>query len=85
MESKKVGLCTVLAGVVSLGVFTSKPALADMPNMEKCYGIAKAGKNDCGSAQHSCAGQAKTDNDKQEWIYVPKGACESKGGSLNAG
>lgn len=83
MNNKKVGLCTVLAGVVSLGVFISNTALADKPNMEKCFGIAKAGKNDCGRpGVHSCQGQGTTDNDKGEWIYVPKGTCESKGGSL---
>ena len=43
--------------------------------MEKCYGVAKAKMNDCGTPKHSCAGQAKTDGDKTEWIYLPKGSC----------
>lgn len=49
---------------------------------EKCYGIAKAGKNDCASADasHSCAGQAKVDNGASEWKYVAKGTCEKEGG-----
>ncbi len=44
---------------------------------EKCYGVAKAGKNDCANAAgtHSCAGQAKVDNDPGEWLFVPKGLC----------
>lgn len=53
---------------------------------EKCYGVAKAGQNDCASANgsHSCAGQAKADNEKGEWKYVAKGTCEKAGGTLMA-
>jgi uncharacterized membrane protein len=49
---------------------------------EKCYGIAKAGQNDCANlaGSHSCAGQAKVDNDKGEWKYVAKGSCKSMKG-----
>ena len=51
------------------------------PGQEKCYGIAKAGQNDCGTAKHACAGQgAKTDKDPMEWKYVNKGECEKMGG-----
>jgi uncharacterized membrane protein len=51
---------------------------------EKCYGVAKAGKNDCAAAAHSCAGQAKVDGDGKDWVYVPQGTCERLGGSLTA-
>lgn len=47
-----------------------------IPGMERCYGIAKAGLNDCGTATHNCAGESKVDNDKNEWILVPTGLCE---------
>jgi uncharacterized membrane protein len=43
---------------------------------EKCGGIVKAGKNDCGTSAHSCAGQAAKDGDPNEWIAVPKGTCQ---------
>jgi uncharacterized membrane protein len=52
---------------------------------EKCFGIAKAGQNDCASVSgtHSCAGQSKVDMDKGEWKYVAKGTCkEMKGLTL---
>ena len=51
---------------------------------EKCYGIAKAGKNDCASAgNNSCGGTSKLDGDPRAWIYVPAGYCERIiGGSL---
>jgi uncharacterized membrane protein len=56
----------------------SSPAMAKSKKMEKCYGVSKASQNDCASksGSHSCAGQAKVDGDKGEWIYLPKGACE---------
>ena len=50
----------------------------------KCYGIAKAGKNDCATASHGCAGAAKADNDPVEWKYAPKAECEKMGGKLEA-
>src|SRR6267154_5643375 len=44
---------------------------------EKCYGIAKAGKNDCASTgNNSCGGSSKVNGDKKAWIYVPEGYCE---------
>ena len=52
---------------------------------EKCYGIAKAGQNDCGTARHSCAGKAAKDNAADEWKYVPKGTCEKMGGKTSSG
>ena len=42
---------------------------------ERCYGIAKAGANDCANAVHSCAQQAGSDRDRREWIAVPRGTC----------
>lgn len=51
---------------------------------EKCYGVAKAGQNDCGTATHGCAGQAAVDNDPAEWRNVAKGSCEKAGGKLDA-
>jgi uncharacterized membrane protein len=57
-------------------LFVATPAVAQ--SKEKCYGIAKAGQNDCASlaGTHSCAGQAKLDNDKGSWKYVTKGSCK---------
>ena len=54
---------------------------------EKCFGIAKAGANDCASASgaHSCAGQATASNLPTDWKYVAKGTCSIAGGKLAAG
>ena len=54
-------------------------------DQEACYGVAKAGQNDCGTATHGCAGVAKVDNDPNEWKFVAKGSCTELGGSLEAG
>ena len=51
---------------------------------EKCYGVAKAGQNDCGTARHTCAGKATRDNAPDEWKYVPKGTCQKIGGKPSA-
>jgi uncharacterized membrane protein len=61
-------------------VLLSVPAVAQ--EKEKCYGIAKAGQNDCANlaGTHSCAGQSKVSDDKGEWKYVAKGTCESMKG-----
>ncbi|PIQ43188.1 MAG: hypothetical protein COV52_01600 [Gammaproteobacteria bacterium CG11_big_fil_rev_8_21_14_0_20_46_22] len=56
--------------------------------MEKCYGIAKAGKNDCGGkgTGHSCQGQATKSGDSNDWLFVPKGLCDKiNGGSTTRG
>jgi len=60
----------------------SSPALAQNAGKEKCYGIAKAGQNDCANlaGTHSCAGQSKVDNDKGEWKFVATGTCTQMGG-----
>ena len=44
---------------------------------EKCYGIAKAGKNDCSNkGYNSCGGTQKANADQKNYIYVPEGYCE---------
>jgi uncharacterized membrane protein len=49
--------------------------------MEKCYGIAKAGMNDCGTAAQSCAGEVKQDKQADAYLFLPKGLCEKIAGS----
>jgi len=70
---------SALASLLALGAVAAHAA-DDAKTKEKCYGIAKAGQNDCGTARHTCAGQAKKDNAPDEWKYVAKGTCEKVGG-----
>ena len=44
--------------------------------MEKCFGVARAYKNDCAANWHACAGLSRVDGDPTEWVYVPQGTCE---------
>ena len=80
MTNKSERKFALAAIAVSIALSTA-PALA-AGDKEKCYGVAKAGKNDCasGDGSHSCAGQAKVDNEPNEWKYVEKGTCVSKEG-----
>jgi uncharacterized membrane protein len=74
-NSKKIAT-TAITAAITLGLSMSAPLAHAEKKMEKCYGIAKAGKNDCGTAAHACAGQSIKDADTKEWIYVPKGTCD---------
>ncbi len=72
-------ISTAMASLIAFAALTSTAQAADMDKMaatEKCYGIAKAGKNDCAANGHSCTGQATKDANGKEWIKVPKGTCE---------
>lgn len=85
-KSNKLALKTASA-ILALGVTGLASAVPDQPShWEKCAGVAKAGKNDCGAldGKHDCAGQSTIDNDVQEWIYVPQGTCAKIPGGVVA-
>ena len=79
--NQRTMISTAAASLMSLALLSS-PALAQDAAKEKCFGIAKAGQNDCANlaGTHSCAGQSKVDNDKGEWKYVAAGTCKTMGG-----
>lgn len=83
MNKRQSLIIAAVGGLVALGV---ADAMGPKEGSEKCYGIVKAGMNDCGANGHSCAGQSATDGDKSEWLSLPKGTCERiVGGSLKPG
>jgi len=64
------------AGVAGIALAqTPTPAPAPKFEAEKCYGVVKAGNNDCQTSASACAGTSKKDNQADAWIYVPKGTC----------
>ena len=72
---------SALASVLALGLLSGASAADEKSSTkEKCFGIAKAGQNDCGTARHTCAGKATKDNAPDEWKYVAKGTCAKLGG-----
>jgi uncharacterized membrane protein len=79
--NKRLIASSTLASVLALALAQAQAA-TEVKAQEKCFGIAKAGQNDCATTtgSHSCAGQAKTDKAADDWKYVPKGTCESLGG-----
>jgi uncharacterized membrane protein len=87
MDSKNRIVTNLVAGLVAAGLAqaaTAQSASGHDPkpgaDREKCYGVAKAGQNDCGTATHTCAGKAKKDNLADEWKLVAKGTCDKMGG-----
>ena len=88
---KDLALRSAIAGVITLGFLAvGGPSMADdmmkMDGLEKCYGVAKAGMNDCKSGKHGCKGKAKKDGEKDSFLMVPKGTCDKiAGGSTKAG
>lgn len=75
-------LTSAIAGLVALSVAGGVAAEEKKAEKEKCFGIAKKGANDCGTAKHSCAGQSAADSAADEWKYAAKGTCEQMGGKL---
>ena len=75
-----------IAGLLALGLATavSAQAASEQKGKDKCYGVAKAGQNDCAAGKHACAGQSTLDNDPMSWKYVAKGTCEKIGGKTTA-
>ena len=63
-----------LFAISALGL--SLNATAQDAELEKCYGVVKAGKNDCAGPGHTCQGQAKVDGGDNEFVMVPAGTCE---------
>jgi len=72
--------------VAALAVAAQAAPVAQPAGSEKCYGIAKAGKNDCAATgNNSCAGQATKDMDKAAYVYLPSGLCgKIAGGNTKA-
>jgi uncharacterized membrane protein len=79
MNTRHMLVASAVAAALSLPfAATAQGGPAPKPSFEaeKCYGIARAGKNDCQTANSSCAGTSKRDAQGDAWIYMPKGSCE---------
>ena len=85
MHRKDRFVRTAIAGILAMGLSSGHAFADDMKmmeksapkGMEKCFGIAKAGMNDCAvkNSSHACAGQAKSDSQKDAFLIVPAGTC----------
>ena len=82
--NQRLILSSALASALALGLVGQ--VAAQDKGKEKCFGIAKAGQNDCAnlSGTHSCAGQTKEDMSPADWKYVAKGTCKDMKGLTEA-
>lgn len=77
MKSSQAFIALTITTALGLATFgATHDAQAADAGKEKCYGVVKAGKNDCAGNSHACAGQAKADANAQEFLTVPAGTCE---------
>jgi uncharacterized membrane protein len=83
MQANKIVSLIALALASAPAPSRAEPAPVPQFTPEKCYGIAATAQNDCQTATHACAGEAKQARDPGSWIYVPVGTCTKiDGGSL---
>lgn len=83
MDKRNLVIGPAIAALLALAASGAAAADDKKPEAEKCYGVAKAGKNDCQTKSNACAGHVKTDARGDAWIFVPKGSCEKiVGGNL---
>lgn len=78
MNKAQMLIASAVVAALSLPLAASAqggPAPKPKFEAEKCFAIAKAGKNDCQTANSSCAGTSRRDGQKDAWIYVPAGTC----------
>jgi len=85
MTHRHALIAAALASVCAAQATAQDQMGAPKADQEACYGVAKAGQNDCGTATHGCAGVAEVDKDPNEWKFVAKGTCTKIGGSLEPG
>jgi uncharacterized membrane protein len=79
MKTSHLFIASAVAAALTLPYAASSdagPAPKPKFQAEKCFGVAKAGKNDCQTANSSCAGTSKRDSQGDAWIYMPAGSCE---------
>ena len=81
---KQLFAAGILAAMLGASIAHAEDKMEAKVEREKCYGVAKAAKNDCAAkdGSSSCAGQAKKDADANNWVYVPKGLCDKLAGGV---
>jgi uncharacterized membrane protein len=88
MSTRTTLITTAVGGLLvaaQLGSRAQQPTPMPTFAAERCFGVARAGKNDCAANGHACQGQAKRDHNPREWLFLPAGTCERiVGGSLTA-
>lgn len=76
MNKSRRNATAAITGLVALGLTAVAQTAAAETKMEKCYGVVKAGKNDCQTNTSACAGTSTADGQGDAWLLVPEGTCE---------
>lgn len=85
----RVGNAVVACSAIAVALFAIQQNVHLMPDAhamftadrERCFGVVRAGRNDCGTAKHACAGRAPRDAAGDEWLLVPAGTCAKIAGA----
>ena len=82
MDLQKTLISAAISGALALGTL-SLSSTVNAEEKERCFGVAKAGHNDCQTANSSCAGTSTMDNQGDAFVALPKGLCDKlAGGTL---
>ena len=79
MTKNQALFSAAVSSLIAFGAF-AVPTQASAQDLEKCYGVVQAGKNDCAGAGHTCQGQATADASAEEYILLPSGTCDRLSG-----
>lgn len=82
MISKNALAAAAISGLFAMNFAATAAATDESAATEKCYGVAKAGMNDCAAPTHACSGQSKAAGAKTDWVKVPAGTCARLVGGL---
>ncbi len=80
MKKSNLAVAAAVTSLLAVGGIMLTATSAFAADQEKCYGVAKAGKNDCATKTSSCAGTSKMDHQKDAFVVVPKGLCDKLAG-----
>jgi uncharacterized membrane protein len=83
METRNMLVASAMVAALAVPLVAGGQAGPATFESEKCYGVSKAGKNDCHTANSFCAGTSRRDAQKDAWVYVPAGTCEQLVGGTN--
>ena len=81
MKKANLAVTAAITSLLAIGTTALTSTTAEASEKEKCYGVSKAGKNDCATSTTSCAGTTAKDSQKDAFIIVPKGLCDRLVGS----
>lgn len=82
MIGKNAMVAAAIGGLFAMNFATTAAAADESAATEKCYGVAKAGMNDCAAPTHACSGQSKAERSKTDWVKLPAGTCERLAGGM---